>query len=68
MGTSNLREAVPVGTPAYGPPVPIARAYHVRGVFLATGRHRLEFRYRQPGVFVGLGITLVTLAALTRTR
>jgi Dolichyl-phosphate-mannose-protein mannosyltransferase len=48
-----------------GQPVPIVRADHaLRAVFLAPGRHRVEFRYRQPGVFVGLGITAVTLAAL----
>jgi hypothetical protein len=48
-----------------GQPVPIVRADHaLRAVFLAPGRHRVEFRYRQPGVFVGLGITVVTLAAL----
>jgi hypothetical protein len=33
-------------------------------VFLAPGRHRVEFRYRQPSVFVGLGITVATLVAL----
>ena len=48
-----------------GQPVPIVRADHaLRAVFLAPGRHRVEFRYRQPGVLVGLGITVVTLAAL----
>jgi hypothetical protein len=33
-------------------------------VFLTPGRHRVEFRYRQPSVLVGLGITLATLGAL----
>ncbi len=48
-----------------GQPVPILRADHaLRAVFLTPGRHRVEFRYRQPSVFVGLGITLATLAAL----
>jgi hypothetical protein len=48
-----------------GQPVSIARADHaLRAVFLAAGRHRVEFRYRQPSVFVGLGVTLATLAAL----
>jgi hypothetical protein len=48
-----------------GQPVSIARADHaLRVVFLAAGRHRVEFRYRQPSVFVGLGVTLATLAAL----
>ena len=28
---------------------------------LAAGRHQVEFRFRQPSVFVGLGITLATL-------
>jgi hypothetical protein len=48
-----------------GQPVPIVRADHaLRAVFLSPGQHRVEFRYRQPGVLVGLGITVVTLAAL----
>jgi hypothetical protein len=48
-----------------GQPVPIARADHaLRAVFLSPGRHRVEFRYRQPSVFAGLGITVATLAAL----
>jgi hypothetical protein len=48
-----------------GAPVPIVRADHaLRAVFLAPGRHTVEFRYRQANVFVGLGITLVTLGAL----
>jgi uncharacterized membrane protein YfhO len=48
-----------------GQPVPIVRADHAfRAVFLAPGRHRVEFRYRQSSVFVGLGITLATVAAL----
>jgi hypothetical protein len=45
--------------------VSIARADHaLRAVFLTAGRHRVEFRYRQPSVFVGLGLTIATLAAL----
>ncbi|HEY7139645.1 MAG TPA: YfhO family protein [Methylomirabilota bacterium] len=48
-----------------GQPAPIARADHaLRAVFLPAGRHRVEFRYRQPSVFVGLGLTLATLLAL----
>jgi hypothetical protein len=48
-----------------GAPVPIVRADHaLRAVFLAPGRHTVEFRYRQPSVFAGLGITLATLGAL----
>jgi hypothetical protein len=48
-----------------GAPAPIIRADHaLRAVFLAPGRHVVEFRYRQPSVFVGLGITLATLGAL----
>jgi hypothetical protein len=48
-----------------GQPAPIVRADHaLRAVFLAPGRHRVEFRYRQPRVFVGLGITVATLAVL----
>jgi hypothetical protein len=48
-----------------GQRVPIVRANHtLRAVFLAPGRHRVEFRYRQPSVFVGLGVTVGTLAAL----
>jgi hypothetical protein len=45
--------------------VPIVRANHaLRAVFLLPGRHRVEFRYRQPSVYVGLGVTLATLGAL----
>jgi hypothetical protein len=48
-----------------GSPVPIVRGDHaLRAVFLAPGRHRVEFQYHQPSVFVGLGITLATLGAL----
>lgn len=48
-----------------GQAVPIVRADHaLRAVFLSPGRHRVEFRYRQPSVFVGLGISFATLAAL----
>jgi hypothetical protein len=48
-----------------GQPVPIVRANHaLRAVFLLPGRHRVEFRYRQPSVYVGLGVTLATLGAL----
>jgi hypothetical protein len=48
-----------------GQPVPIVRADHaLRAVFLAPGRHRVEFRYRQPSVYVGLGVTLATLGVL----
>jgi len=48
-----------------GQPVPIARADHaLRAVFLSPGRHRVEFRYRQPSVVIGLGVTIATLAAL----
>jgi hypothetical protein len=48
-----------------GQPVPIVRADHaLRAVFLAPGRHRVELRYRQQGVLVGGGITLVTLGTL----
>ena len=68
MGTSNLRGAVPVGdTSVRSAGVDRARVPRPRRVPRA-GPARQEFRYRQPGVFVGLGITLVTLAALTRTR
>jgi hypothetical protein len=49
-----------------GAPVPIVRADHaLRAIFLTPGRHTVELRYRQPNVFVGLGITLATLGALT---
>jgi len=48
-----------------GQPVTIAPADHaLRAVFLSAGRHRVEFRYRQPAVFVGLGVTIATLGAL----
>jgi hypothetical protein len=48
-----------------GAPVPIMRANHaLRAVLVAPGRHVVEFRYRQPSVFAGLGLTLVTLGAL----
>ena len=48
-----------------GQSVPIARGDHaLRAVFLPAGRHQIEFRFRQPSVFVGLGITLATLGAL----
>ena len=48
-----------------GQPVPIARGDHaLRAVFLSGGRHRVDFRFRQPSVFVGLAITLATLGAL----
>lgn len=48
-----------------GQPVTIAPADHaLRAVFLSAGRHRVEFRYRQRGVFVGLGVTIATLGAL----
>jgi hypothetical protein len=48
-----------------GQPAPIARGDHaLRAVFLPAGRHQVEFRFRQPSVFVGLGITLATLGAL----
>ena len=48
-----------------GQSVPIARGDHaLRAVFLPAGRHQVEFRFRQPTVFVGLGITLATLGAL----
>ncbi|HEX2501569.1 MAG TPA: hypothetical protein VHO73_08925 [Methylomirabilota bacterium] len=48
-----------------GQAVPIARANHaLRAVFLAPGRHQVEFRYRQPSVFVGLGVTIATLLGL----
>jgi hypothetical protein len=48
-----------------GQPTPIVRANHaLRAVFLTPGRHRVEFRYRQPSVLVGLGLTLATLAGL----
>jgi hypothetical protein len=48
-----------------GQPVPIARGDHaLRAVFLPPGRHQVEYRFRQPSVFVGLGITLATLGAL----
>ena len=48
-----------------GQPAPIVRANHaLRAVFLAPGRHRVEFRYRQSSVFVGLGVTVATLGAL----
>lgn len=48
-----------------GQPAPIARADRaLRAVFLTPGRHRVEFRYRQPSVLVGLGLTLATLVAL----
>jgi hypothetical protein len=48
-----------------GQPVPIARGDHaLRAVFLPPGPHRVEYRFRQPSVFVGLGITLATLGAL----
>jgi hypothetical protein len=48
-----------------GQPASITRANHaLRAVFLTPGRHRVEFRYRQPSVLVGLGITLATLGAL----
>ena len=48
-----------------GQPVPIARGDHaLRAVFLSAGPHRVEYRFRQPSVFVGLGITLATLGAL----
>jgi uncharacterized membrane protein YfhO len=47
-----------------GQPVPIWRANHaLRAVFLSPGRHQVEFRYRQPSVFVGLGVTIATLLA-----
>ena len=43
----------------------IARAdYALRAVFLSPGRHRVEFRYRQPNVFLGLGVTIATFLAL----
>jgi hypothetical protein len=43
----------------------LTRADHaLRAVFLTAGRHRVEFRYRQPSVFIGLGVTIATLAAL----
>ena len=48
-----------------GQRAPIVRANHaLRAVFLAPGAHRVEFRYSQPSVFIGLGVTLVTLALL----
>jgi hypothetical protein len=48
-----------------GQPVPIARGDHaLRAVFLSEGRHRVDFRFRQPSVFVGLAVTLATLGAL----
>jgi hypothetical protein len=48
-----------------GQPVPIARGDHaLRAVFLPAGRHQIEFRFRQPSVFVGFGITLATFGAL----
>jgi hypothetical protein len=48
-----------------GATVPIVRGDHaLRAVFLAPGRHAVEFQYRQPSVFVGIGITLATLGAL----
>jgi hypothetical protein len=48
-----------------GQPVPIVRGDHaLRAVFLSGGRHRIDFRFRQPSVFVGLAITLATLGAL----
>ena len=43
----------------------IVRANHaLRAVFLAPGRHQLEFRYRQPLVWLGLTITLATVVIL----
>jgi hypothetical protein len=48
-----------------GQRVPVIRADHaLRAVFLAPGRHRVEFRYRQPSVYIGVGVTLATLAGL----
>jgi uncharacterized membrane protein YfhO len=48
-----------------GEPVPIVRANHaLRAVFLPPGQHRVEFHYRQPSAYVGLGLTLATLGAL----
>jgi hypothetical protein len=48
-----------------GQPVAIARGNHaLRAVFLPPGRHRVEFRFRQPTVYAGLAITLATLGAL----
>jgi hypothetical protein len=48
-----------------GQRVPIVRGDHaLRAVFLPAGRHRVEFRFRQPSVFVGLAVTLATLGAL----
>ena len=48
-----------------GQPVPIARGDHaLRAVFLSGGRHRVDFRFRQPSVFVGRASTHATLGAL----
>jgi hypothetical protein len=48
-----------------GQPVPSVRADHaLRAVFLSPGRHHVEFRYRQPSVFVGVAVTVATLAIL----
>jgi len=48
-----------------GRPVPILRANHaLRAVHLAPGSHVVEFRYRQPGFWVGLGVSGATALAL----
>jgi uncharacterized membrane protein YfhO len=38
--------------------------YALRGVVLAAGEHRVEFVYRPKSVFIGLLVSLLTLAAL----
>jgi hypothetical protein len=48
-----------------GRPVQILAADRaLRALPLAPGRHTIEWRYRQPSVWIGLAVSLVTLAAL----